>query len=79
MTWTPFEVFLIVFVWFPLALPLVFSIYLLTIFCIMGLASGSFAIVQGTTPTARVWFGLLTDGLLAALIGGLLTLWLSAA
>ena len=60
MVWTPIEVVLILGIWFPLGLSLVFTPYFLTIFSIMVLGSGTFAVAQAGRPTAQAWFGFLT-------------------
>lgn len=46
MVWSPIEVVLILFLWFPFALPLILTPYFLTIFSVNVLAAGSFAAVQ---------------------------------
>ncbi len=60
MVWTPIEVILILAIWFPLGLGMVFTPYFLTIFSIMVLGCGSFAAVQAGRATAQAWFGFLT-------------------
>lgn len=67
MVWSPIEVILILVVWLPLALVLIFTPYVLTIFSIMMLGSGSYAIVQTNRSTTQVWFGLLTGVFLTVL------------
>ena len=80
MTWTPLEVIMILFVWFPIALPLILTPYILTILSVNALAAGSFAAVQGATESsARGWFGLLSGIFLFVLVGGVILLMLTAS
>lgn len=60
MVWTPIEVILILTIWFPLGLSMVFTPYFLTIFSIMVLGCGTFAAAQAGRPTAQAWIGFLT-------------------
>ena len=79
MTWTPLEVLGILFLWFPIALPMILTPYFLTIFSVNVLAGGSYAVVQDATEGgARLWFTILAAVFSTVFVGGVILLFLTA-
>ena len=78
MTWTPIEVLAILFIWFPIALPMILTPYFLTIFSVNVLAGGSYAVVQDATESGtRLWFTLLSATFTLVAVGGIV--WYASA
>ena len=79
MSWTPIEVLAILFVWFPIALPMILTPYFLTILSANVLGAGSFAVVQGATERGvQLWFALLSGIFTFVVLAGIALLFLTA-
>ena len=75
MSWTPLEVILILFVWFPVAIPMILTPYFLTIFSVNVLGAGSFAAVTVSEENhGWLWFALMVMVFAFVVVGGIVLL-----